>query len=508
MFCRLTYSAMKNSILKVHKTATDRQSEKELVYSEFDKYTSLFNVLRGYEEFTLNAFGSIISSNLEAVNITGYEEWEVLGKSIAIFYPADERADGKPDLDLQRAKSEGKVVIKGWRLKKRNVAFWAKVKIEHIKTTHRDPAVYRVVMQDATHKAMYRHRVKKIKNEYLNLFNNAYTGIFRFRFSNGHIMLLNDKALEIIGYSKNDRLAFQDIFCSKEAYERFSIDLQLKERVLDFEFKTKNCAHHEQWLSVTCKYFYDEDFVEGIMTDVTEKKKQVLELERLNHELDQFIYHASHDMRSPLTTVLGLVNLINLELPSPAVQQYTGMMEERIRHLDRLLKDLVSITFNNKTGLNVEPFCLDQEIESSLLEFRHQHPAVKVVVQTRADTAFHTDAVRARVILRNLISNALKYHHPDSPAPQLNIEIACNEEKAEFTFADNGIGIEEKYHDRIFDMFFRATTRHSGTGLGLYIVKGMVQKLNGKISVNSAKGIGTRIVVELPNHFSFNQNHQ
>lgn len=495
---------MNEPILKIQSSGDrspqiDKKHHSDPVYAEFSKYASLFNILRGFEEFTLNAFGSIISSNLEAVNITGYEEWEVIGKPISMFYPASERAEGKPDQDLLRAREEGKIVIKGWRVKKRNVTFWAKVKIEYLKNVGHESASYRMVIHDATHKAMYRYRVKKIKNEYLNLFNNSYTGIFRFRHSNGHVMLMNDKALEIIGLGKVERLSFGDLFCDAVEYEKFLIDLQLQERVLDFEFKATCHSGQDQWLSITCKYFYNEDFVEGIMTDVTEKKKQVLELERLNHELDQFIYHASHDLRSPLTTLLGLVNLINLEKPGSTIQQYSGMMEERVHHLDRLLKDLVSITFNNKTGLKAELFSLHQEINSILSEFKDLYPAVNVRVNSDEKVDFHTDPVRARIIFRNIISNALKYHHEESPSPQLIIDIACDAERAIIRFADNGMGIEEKYHELIFEMFYRATTKHSGTGLGLYIVKGMVEKLNGRISLTSAKGLGTKFTLELPN---------
>ncbi len=471
----------------------------DFTHSDLYKYASLFNILRSFEEYTLNASGTIVSSNLEAVNITGYEEWEVIGKSFSIFYSPSEQAEGKPSQDLQRAKEEGRIVIKGWRVKKRNVAFWAKVKIEYLKTSNHAPAVFRMVLQDTTHKAMYRYQVKKIKKEYLNLFNNSYTGIFRFRYSSGSVILMNDKALEIIGLENADQISFRDLFFKGDEFVKFCSELRVNERVLDFEFKTKGSNNSEQWLSVTCKFFHDDDFVEGIMTDVTEKKKQVMELERLNHDLDQFIYHASHDLRSPLTTLLGLVNLIKMEKPSTQIHDYSMMMEERILHLDRLLKDLVSLVHNNKTGLTAEYFSLDQELKLSMAEFKDQYPAVKIQVSSREDAAFFTDPVRVRSIFRNIISNALKHHHPEAPSPEVTIDIHCNCERAILQFSDNGIGIEEQYQDKIFEMFFRATTKYNGTGLGLYIVKCLVEKLKGKISFVSAKGKGTIFIIELPN---------
>ncbi len=464
-----------------------------------DKYSSLFNILRGFEEFTINSTGIITSSNLESVNITGYEEWEIMGKPISIFYSAQDQAEDRPNKDLLQAKQQGNMVIKGWRVKKRNVTFWAKVKIEYLRHSNHDAAMYKMVMHDATHKAMYRYRVKKVRSEYLNLFNNSYTGIFRFRLSNAQAIVMNDKALEIIGLEKLESFSFRELFYSETEFERFSAELQKMERIHDFEFRARRLDNCEQWLSFTCKYYYQEDFVEGIMTDVTEKKKQVMELQRLNHELDQFIYHASHDLRSPLTTLLGLINLINIEKPNSTIQQYSDLMEERVRHLDGLLKDLVSITFNNKAELKAEHFLLEEEIQSIVNEFEDKYPLVKVEIHATEEIKFYTDPKRVQIIFRNIIWNALKYHHEESSSPKVGIDLICTHESAVIKFSDNGIGIEEKYHALIFEMFFRGAAKYSGTGLGLYIVKVMVEKLGGKISVTSAKGKGSEFILELPN---------
>ena len=108
------------------------------------------------------------------------------------------------------------------------------------------------------------------------------------------------------------------------------------------------------------------------------------------------------------------------------------------------------------------------------------------------------DKLRLTIIISNLLSNAITYS--DSTKPQKTIEVFAdvNNNNIEITVKDNGVGIDEQYHNKIFDMFFRASLESKGTGLGLYIVKEAVNKLNGKISVSSVLGQGTSVLVELP----------
>lgn len=490
--------------------AEEKSRKNSTMYSTLTKDTpsfsnerdnSLFNILRGFEEFVLNSEGMIISSNLEAVNVTGYEEWEVIGSHLSIFYIADENQAGKVTADLQTASEKGQVVIHDWRVKKRNTRFWAKMKISALYSNAKQVVGYKVVLKDTTHKALYNHRVKRIKDEYLNLFNNSYTGIFKFRIHDFQLLLLNEKATEIIGQEDYAELTFQQLFVQKEVFDEFVQHLHNEKKVEGFEFQICKTGREERWVSVSCRYFHEHGFVEGILIDVTENKKQMLELQRLNHELDQFIYHASHDLRSPLTTILGLVNLISLDEPSALTVKYAELIAERVHHLDGLLKDLVSITYNNKTHLQAETINFDLEIRTILREFHHQYNHVQAFLTIEGGHEFATDPIRFRTIVRNLISNALKYHNPHIVTPFLKICIQNKADHAVITVEDNGIGIEDEHLIKIFGMFFRATEKSKGTGLGLYIVKSMVDKLGGQIEVKSKHEKGTTFSVELPRLF-------
>jgi signal transduction histidine kinase len=341
-----------------------------------------------------------------------------------------------------------------------------------------------------------RYIIIRIRGEYLNLFNNSYIGIFRFRYSTAHVLLLNNKAIDILHTATSNTFFFNHLFFYKADYDRFLVQLHVTKKILDFEFRSSH--YQDKWISITCNYYPDQDFVEGILSDVTDKKKQIEELKRLNHDLDQFIYHASHDLRSPITTMLGLVNLINLEKPTYRTLEYTGMLSERLTHLDKLLRDLVAIAYNNNTPIKPEKFIVKAEVESAIAELKDYFKNGSVEIRVNETCLFCTDIGRVRLILRNLISNAMKYHqYADSHL--VVIHVYSNADRLSIEVSDNGIGIDPKYHALIFEMFFRANINFKGNGLGLYIVKAIVEKLNGTVKVSSAIGVGSRFVVELPN---------
>ncbi len=467
--------------------------------TEQDYYNSLFNTLLDQEEFTFNTVGVIMSSNLEAVCITGYEEWEVIGKHFSIFYTQKDVELNQPSLDLNRAQENGIVTVSGWRVKKKDKEFWADIKIQVLLSSEGETSGYKMTLHDAAHQMASNSRLKRLRNEYLNLFNNSFIGIYKFRFEDSCFLLLNEKATEILDCASPEPVYFYQLFEDATEYEKLKDSLKLKRKVLGFEFQLKKDSPNERWVSISCRHFSEGNFVEGIVIDITQNKKHILELERLNQELDGFTYHASHDLRSPLTSILGLLNLIELEKPSNRVSQYASMIQDRIFHLDNILKDLVSITYNSKSDIQYVIIDFDKEIKLVLTEFQTQFDRVQVFFEKRESCVLYSDLIRVRALLRNLISNGLTHQDPFSVSPFLKIVIETNTKQSVISFEDNGLGISAEYSDRIFDMFFRASADAKGSGLGLFIAKSIVTKLNGTISVRSEIGKGSVFTVVLPN---------
>jgi signal transduction histidine kinase len=108
---------------------------------------------------------------------------------------------------------------------------------------------------------------------------------------------------------------------------------------------------------------------------------------------------------------------------------------------------------------------------------------------------FVADSSRINTILNNLITNSIKYHNKAEPNPFIKIEVQSKDNKRSLIISDNGSGIDEKYHTQIFDMFFRGTELSEGSGLGLYIVKEMVSKLDGTIKIESSLNTGTKFII-------------
>lgn len=239
----------------------------------------------------------------------------------------------------------------------------------------------------------------------------------------------------------------------------------------------------------------------GVYVDITERKKVEEELKVRNAELDNFVYKVSHDLRAPLSSVLGLVNLANLPGNDDNVMDYIKLIGQKVGQLDSFIGDVLSHSKNLKMSMKISKVDFQKIIDQTFTNLNYQKGAdlVKREIVIRADE-FYSDPWRVSEIFRNLISNAIKYRRLDFLAPSIHILIRADRQKAEIIFKDNGIGIDAESLKHIFDMFYRASEQSDGSGLGLYIVKNAVEKLGGKIEVESIVGEGTTFKIQLPNN--------
>jgi signal transduction histidine kinase len=232
-------------------------------------------------------------------------------------------------------------------------------------------------------------------------------------------------------------------------------------------------------------------------------RKQNEELVKINKELDSFVYSVSHNLRAPLMSVLGLINLVQIEnkKSDDGLNNYFGMMQHSIHKLDDTLKEILDYSRNARSELNVEQVDLKKMIDESFerLMYMEGSEGVERSVGVDEEASLYTDPYRLSVIINNLVSNAIKYRDPNKKQCYIDIRAKINTAALEITFRDNGIGISEEFKPKIFDMFFRATERSEGAGLGLYIVKETIEKLMGTIEVESKLGAGTSFKIRVPN---------
>lgn len=232
-------------------------------------------------------------------------------------------------------------------------------------------------------------------------------------------------------------------------------------------------------------------------------RKQNEELIKINKELDSFVYSVSHNLRAPLMSVLGLINLVQLENKHAdrSLHNYFEMMQQSIHKLDDTLKEILDYSRNARSALSISEVDVRGMVVESFEKLRYIEgsDAIDKSVTIHEDVAFYTDPYRLSVIINNLVSNAIKYRDIHKKHHELVVEARFLEADLVLNFRDNGIGISDEYLSKIFEMFFRATERSEGAGLGLYIVKETVDKLHGAITVASVLGEGTSFKVVIPN---------
>ncbi|MDW8295986.1 MAG: GAF domain-containing sensor histidine kinase [Raineya sp.] len=218
----------------------------------------------------------------------------------------------------------------------------------------------------------------------------------------------------------------------------------------------------------------------------------------INEELDTFFYHSAHDLRRPLTNILGLLELAKLQNPNQEMQEILHYINHTVLGMDAMLRKLISISaFNNQP---IEKKYIDfQEIISeslNLLERLIEQKQVKIITEIEARLDFYAEREPIKAIIHNLIENALIFARPEGA--WVRIEIAKQENELVICISDNGIGIPEQYHQKIFQMFFRASTLSQGNGLGLYIVRKAVERLQGTIQLQSEPEKGSAFYIRLP----------
>lgn len=228
-------------------------------------------------------------------------------------------------------------------------------------------------------------------------------------------------------------------------------------------------------------------------------KSKVEELEKANDELNRFVYSTSHDLRSPLANILGILNVAKLQQPGGDPNSYFEMIEGCVNKMDGFIHK----TIEYYKGIRLDE--VNEEVDFALMfkdsiEMCHmQNPLIEFDVRVEQPAIFVCDAFRLSLILNNLISNAVKYQRKEEPHPKVVLTATVTDRLVTIHIEDNGVGIIEEHLNKIFQIFFRSTDFKNGLGIGLYIVKEALTRIGGEIFVKSAYGKGTAFTLTIPN---------
>lgn len=226
---------------------------------------------------------------------------------------------------------------------------------------------------------------------------------------------------------------------------------------------------------------------------------QMEKVEKMNKELDRFVYSVSHDLMAPLKSIKGLINLIKTDKEKKHANEYISRIEESADKLDEFIGEILDYSRSTRKEVSRSKVNLDKMIRDIIdnhrfikgfdhLDFDLSGLKIKIV---------QTDEMRLRIIINNLVSNAIKFSE-DANHAKISFSSRSTNGKCIITVKDNGCGIPEEIKDQIFDMFFRASHKNSGSGLGLFIASEAAKSIKGLLQVESREGEGSKFILSFP----------
>jgi signal transduction histidine kinase len=228
-------------------------------------------------------------------------------------------------------------------------------------------------------------------------------------------------------------------------------------------------------------------------------KQRTHEYIEKNEELNSFIYRASHDIKGPISSLIGLAKLGQIEKDPAMLNEYFKHVLSSSEKLDKTLTDLLQLSHVNESVLLQDKITLQELADHVLTHRKHieNHKNIKIYTEIE-NKNINIDQRLVVPIIQNLVENSLKYYDTEKDEPWVKLQLYVNNNELVIKVSDNGLGIQEQFREKIFDKFFRIGLKGSGSGLGLHIVKRCIEKLNGNIELSSKNKIGTNFKIRIP----------
>jgi len=364
-------------------------------------------------------------------------------------------------------------------------------------------------MEDIKERKEAQTNLKALQINFQSVFNQAAVSVILSNI-NLQVIQANHKFYELIEYSAEEYKALPALSTThpRDVPESKRLLKLLCEGELDsFSLEKRLIAKTGKiiWVYVTTNIIKDPKgkpkLIISVAQDITDRKYAEQELVFKSNELDTFIYRASHDLRGPVASLMGLYNVVQTEFKEDAhAIEYFEHYHKSVLRLDKVLHNLIDLTKIKETEMNPSKVDLNDIISDCLSSVSNAANFEKVHFKIRNDVDFkvHVDANTLRTILFHLLENAVNFIQVDNKQPFVRLDIKYESNFLVVEVADNGQGIKKELQSEVFNMFYRANERSTGSGLGLYIVRYAVEKLNGSIQLKSKEMCGTKISVYIP----------
>ena len=225
-------------------------------------------------------------------------------------------------------------------------------------------------------------------------------------------------------------------------------------------------------------------------------------IHQVNNLLERFIYSCSHELKSPIASMQGLLDIIKYHPLHSETSTCLSMMSVCVERMTNLMHSLEEYMNNEKQEIFLERAGGEATINRVLDQFQASLDKQQIKVKTviHQSSPWVIDVKRVNLVLSTLVSNAVAFQDPDKKEKTLLIRLNVAKTKSVLEVSDNGIGIPLERQDKIFDLFYRGHDHSQGSGLGLFLVKKIVSKMDAKVTVKSSERIGTSFKIATPNY--------
>ncbi|MCL6523806.1 MAG: PAS domain-containing sensor histidine kinase [Thermoflavifilum sp.] len=328
--------------------------------------------------------------------------------------------------------------------------------------------------------------------------------------------ICSDEIFRMYGYSSSEQLTLRKFLLRLRESERADVKSLLQEA---FKKRESFSFYHQVVVGRKQKYIFVKGFIKqdqrgkimriyGVAQDVSERvekekllQQQNLELEKVNRELDRFIYSISHELRSPVASIMGIIQLCEEETNPENNRFHFQLIRESLRNLDNFIADVMHYSHNARLPVHQQPIVwpeLIEEVINSMPTLYRKEIDIKFR-QEGSGCEFYSDGYRIKTILQKILHHAFLYKQPYQDICQVYISVLVREGYSKLLIKNPGLDLDKNVQNRIFEMFYRTSAKVSGEGLGLYIVKEMLNKIGGQVQVYSQPGEGTQFMITIPN---------
>lgn len=488
-------------------------------------YALLVESVRDYAIFALDPKGHILTWNAGAERLKGYQPAEIIGKHFSVFYPPTDIARGKPEWELKRAISEGRVEDEGWRVRKDGTRFWANVVITAL--WDKTPALvgFAKVTRDLSERREAELLLKESEERFRLMVTDVKDyGIFMLdpkgcvaSWNAGAQRIKGYKAEEIIGRHFSTFYPAEDVASGKPPWE-------LKVAAAEGRFEDEGWRVRKDgslfWANVIITAIRNPKgqllgFAK-VTRDLTERRaaqeravadaRRLAQAEATSRAKSDFLAAMSHELRTPLNAIGGYAELIEMGVGGPVTDQQREYLE-RVRtsqqHLLAIINDLLNYSRieSGQIAYDIEPVPLHSVVDSVLTMVAPQAKLKRITIThgpCPEGIVAKADRLKTEQIVLNLLSNAVKF------TPEAGrITVSCESGKGvSIIVQDTGPGIPQDKLEAIFEPFVQVgrslTSRQEGTGLGLAISRDLARAMEGNVTVESAEGEGSKFTLSLP----------